>query len=92
LKAILDKVAEEDYKSKRLEIEQGLERFKSFLLKIAKVKRWALTVWVEGSKVKDLEKFEKDLNLLEREGHRKRTDEIHRTQRIPRVSTNAERI
>jgi hypothetical protein len=66
LKAILDKVAEEDYKSKKLEIEQGLERFKSLLLKIAKTKRWDLTIWVEGSRVKNLEKYEKDLNFLER--------------------------
>ena len=68
LKSVLDQVAEEDYKSKKLEIEQGLERFKYFLLKIAKTKRWALTVWVEGSRVKDTEKYERDLSLLERGG------------------------
>jgi hypothetical protein len=66
LKAILDKVAEEEYRSKKLEIEEGLERFKSFLLKIAKTKKWSHIIWVEGSMVKKFEKYEKDLNLLEK--------------------------
>jgi hypothetical protein len=68
LKTILDQVAEEDYKSEKLEIEQGLERFKSFLLKIAETKGWSLTIWVEGSRIRNLEKYEKPLNLLERGG------------------------
>jgi hypothetical protein len=66
LKAILTQVAEEDYASEELEIEKNLSRFKSLLLEIAKSKRWDLAIWVEGSDVKYAEKYEKDLNLLER--------------------------
>lgn len=66
LKTILDKVIEEDYKQKELEIENGFERFKSLLHKIARAKKWDLAIWVEGSNVKGIEEYEKDLNLLER--------------------------
>jgi hypothetical protein len=66
LKLVLNHVAEEDYTNKELEIEKNLSRFKSLLLEIAKAKKWDLTIWVEGADVKDAEKYEKDLNLLER--------------------------
>lgn len=64
LSAILKKVAEEDYKNENAEIEEGLERHKSLILKIAKVKKFDLAIWVEGSETHL--KYEKDLNLLER--------------------------
>lgn len=64
LRAILKKVAEEDYKSENAEIEEGLERYKSLILKIANVKKFDLAIWVEGSEMHL--KYEKDLNLLER--------------------------
>jgi hypothetical protein len=66
LKAVLDNVVEEDYERKELEIEKGLERFKFLLREIAKAKKWDLAIWVEGANVKGVEKYEKDLNLLER--------------------------
>lgn len=66
LKIILDKVIEEDYKRKELEIEKEIERFKSLLQKIARAKKWDLAIWVEGSSVDGVEEYEKDLNLLER--------------------------
>ena len=66
LKTILDKIIEEDYKQKELEIEKRFEHFKTLLSEIAKAKRWDLAIWVEGSKVESVEKYEKDLNLLER--------------------------
>jgi hypothetical protein len=66
LKAILNQVAEEDYADEELEIGKGLSRFKSLLLEIAKAKKWDLAIWVEGSDVSYAEKYEKDLNLLER--------------------------
>jgi hypothetical protein len=66
LKAILKQVAEEDYTSEELEIEKSLSRFKSLLLEIAKSKKWDLAIWVEGTDVKYAEKYERDLNLLER--------------------------
>jgi hypothetical protein len=66
LKAIIDKVIEEDYKLKELDIEKGLKRFKSLLHEIEKAKKWDLAIWVEGSKVNGVEQYERDLNLLER--------------------------
>jgi hypothetical protein len=70
LEIILDKVIEEDCRRKELEIEKrriaGFERFKSLLSQISRAKKWDLAIWVEGCKVTDVEKYEKDLNLLER--------------------------
>jgi hypothetical protein len=66
LKSIIEKVVDEDYKRKELEIEKGLERFVSLLLEIAKAKKWNLAIWVEGTNVKGVEEYEKELNLLER--------------------------
>ena len=66
LKTILDTVVEEDYKQKEEKIEKRLENFKVLLRDIAKAKKWDLAIWVEGSNVKGIEEYEKDLNLLER--------------------------
>jgi predicted transcriptional regulator len=66
LKTILKQVAKEDYANEELEIEKGLSRFKSLLLKIAKANKWDLAIWVEGTDLKYAEEYEKDLNLLER--------------------------
>jgi hypothetical protein len=66
LKAILNQVAKEDYTSEEFEIEKNLSRFKSLLLEIGKTKKWDLAIWVEGTDVKYAEKYEKELNLLER--------------------------
>ena len=66
LKSILDKVVEEDYKEKEGEIEKRLENFKGLLRDIAKAKKWNLAIWVEGSNVKGVDDYEKNLNLLER--------------------------
>lgn len=66
LKKILVNVIEEDYKQKELEVEKEIGRFKHLLREIATAKKWDLAIWVEGSNVSGLEKYEKDLNLLER--------------------------
>jgi hypothetical protein len=66
LKTILEKVIEEDYKRKEIEIEKRVKNFKTLLYEIAEAKRWDLAIWVEGSKVENVEKYEKELNLLER--------------------------
>lgn len=65
LREFLYKQAEEDYKSERGEIEEGLERYKSLILTILKVKKWDLPIRIEGSET-HFEQYEKDLNLLER--------------------------
>ena len=54
------RVAKEDYKSADEAIEHGLERYKSLILKVARVKRFDLAVWVEGSDTG----FQRDLSDL----------------------------
>jgi hypothetical protein len=66
LKTILKRVAEEDLKSEETDIRERLPHYKSLILKIEKAKKFDLAIWVEGSELKDLKKYERDLNLLER--------------------------
>jgi len=65
LKKILSKGAEEDSKRKEKELAEGINRYKSLLLKIAEEKKLDLTVSVEGAKQRDLSKNAEDLNVLE---------------------------
>jgi DNA-binding HxlR family transcriptional regulator len=65
LKRMLQKVAEEDYQSENVQIEERLDRYKSLILRIAKAKKWDFPVWVEGSET-HLTEDESDLNMLER--------------------------
>jgi hypothetical protein len=66
LKDILNQVVEEDYAKEELKVEKGLLRFKSLLFEIAKAQKWDLAIWVEGTCVTEAEKYERDLNFLER--------------------------
>ena len=66
-KAILNQVAEEDYASEELQIKKNLLHFKLLLPEIVKAKKWDLAIWVEGTDMKYPEKYENDLNLLERD-------------------------
>jgi hypothetical protein len=65
LKQVLRRVAEEDYESEEEAIERGLDRYKTFILEIARVKRFDLAIWVEGSDT-GFQKDERDLSFLER--------------------------
>lgn len=65
LKDILYKQAEEDYKNERKEIEEGLERYKSRIIEIAKAGKWDLPIFIEGAET-HYEQEKKDLDLLER--------------------------
>lgn len=65
LKQILRKVAEEDYTREKEEIERGLDRYKALILEIARVKRFDLAIWVEGSGTR-FQKDERDLDFLGR--------------------------
>ena len=66
LKAMLSKVAVEDNTRKEIEFKEGMNRYKSLLLRIAKEKKLDITTRVEGTAVVDLNKNEQDLNVLER--------------------------
>ena len=66
LKARLNKVAEEDYKQLEIQLDADMPRLKALLLKIAHNKKLDELIWVEGTKQPDLNKDEKDFNVLER--------------------------
>lgn len=65
LKNVLYKQAEDDYKRECREIEEGLERYKSHLIKIAQAGKWDFPIFIEGWET-HREQDERDLNLLER--------------------------
>jgi hypothetical protein len=65
LKQIMLRVAEEDYESEREEIEGALDRYRALILEIARVKKFDLAIWVEGSETQ-FQREERELSLLER--------------------------
>jgi hypothetical protein len=64
LKSMLNKVVEEDNKREEAELEQGMQRYTSLLLKIAKMKTFDLVISFEGTRQEDLNKNEADLSML----------------------------
>jgi hypothetical protein len=66
LKARLDRVLEEDYKQEEMRLEEDLPRMKELLLRIFKMKKLDVLVWMEGTKEDALNKDERFLGLLER--------------------------
>jgi len=66
LKARMDKVAAEDYKREEALREMDLPRIISLFLEVARVKKFDVPIWVEGTKQSDLNRDEADLNKLER--------------------------
>jgi len=66
LKAMLSKVAVEDNKREEIEFEEGINRYKFLLLRIAKEKKLDITTIIEGTNAVDINKNEQDLNVLEK--------------------------
>lgn len=66
LKMMLNKVAEEDKERKEMDFEEGINRYKSRLLKLAKDKTLDILYSVEGSKQQNFNKDREDLEVLER--------------------------
>ena len=66
LKGVVKKVVEEDFEAELSEFDRDLPHLKSILFEIARVGKWDLAIWVEGTRVKELEDTERDLGLLER--------------------------
>jgi hypothetical protein len=64
LKSILIDVIEEECQKKLKDLNNNLERFEDFLLKISKQKQYHLTLWVVGEDTHW--GVEKDLDLLEK--------------------------
>jgi hypothetical protein len=66
LKIILSKVAVKDNERKEKEFEEGINRYKSLLLRVAKVKPFDVLVSSEGTEQGDMKQTELDLDVLER--------------------------
>ena len=66
LKIMLSKVAVEDNERKEIEFEEGINRYKSLLLRVAKVKPFDMLVSSEGTDQGDMKQTVLDLDVLER--------------------------
>jgi hypothetical protein len=66
LKIMLSKVAAKDNTRKEMELEEGINRYKSLLLRVAKVKPFDMHVSYEGSEQGDMKQTVLDLGVLER--------------------------
>jgi len=66
LKSLLSTVAMEDNERKEMEFVEGINRYKSLLLRVAKVQPFDILVSSEGTQPRALNQHEVDLNMLER--------------------------
>jgi hypothetical protein len=66
LKAVLSKVTVEDSERKELEFEEGINRYKSLLLRVAKDKPFDVLVSSEGTEEGNLNQDVLDLDMLEK--------------------------
>ena len=66
LKTMLNRLSEEDNKREETEFEEGINRYKSLLLKMAREKKLDMIISVEGAEQSDFNKNERDLKVLER--------------------------
>jgi hypothetical protein len=62
----LSKVAVKDNERKEIEFEEGINRYKSLLLRVAKVKPFDVLVSSEGSEQGDMKQTVLDLDVLKR--------------------------
>jgi hypothetical protein len=66
LKIMLSKVAVEDNIRKEIGFEEGINRYKSLLLRVAKVKPFDVLISSEGTEQGDMKQTVVDLDVLER--------------------------
>ena len=66
LKSLLSTVAVEDNTRKEIEFEEGINRYKSLLLRVAKVQPFDILVSSEGTQLGNLHQDVVDLGVLER--------------------------
>ncbi len=66
LKMILNEIVAEEYELRKKEVEEGINRYKSLLLRIAKEEKLDITIIFQGTERLDLNKNEQDLKVLER--------------------------
>jgi len=68
LKMVLNKIAMEDNERREIVFEEGINRYKTLLLKLAKEKTLDIIYSVEGVEQPDSNKERGDLRVLERAG------------------------
>ena len=66
LKMMLDKVAMDDNVRREIDLEEGINRYKSLLIKLAKDKTTDIIYSVEGAEQDDSNKNRRDFEVLER--------------------------
>jgi hypothetical protein len=66
LKSKLYKVAEEDKEHEEKEFDEGIERYKSLLIKVSKVRPFDMMPQAEGPEFYNVKQMMQDLNVLER--------------------------
>ena len=66
LKSLLSTVAVEDNERKEMEFVEGINRYKSLLLRVAKVKPFDILVSSEGTEQGNMKQTVLDLDVLER--------------------------
>jgi hypothetical protein len=58
-------VAKENYETEMQGIERAIDRYEALILEVARVKRFDLAIWIEGSDTQ-FGRGERDLSVLER--------------------------
>ena len=66
LKTMLNEIAREENELRKKEFNEGINRYKSLLLRIAIEKKLDITILFQGTERLDLNKNEEDLKVLER--------------------------
>ncbi len=66
LKSKLYNVAEENKEREKKEFDEGIERYKSLLIKVSKVRPFDMMPQAEGPEFYNVKQMIKDLNVLER--------------------------
>jgi hypothetical protein len=66
LKAELDRIAQENFRKEKEQLEEDLPRIKGLILKISELKQLEVLVWMEGTRQTDANRDQKNLGFLER--------------------------
>ena len=93
LKVMLSKVAVEDNTRKEIEFEEGVNRYKSLLLRVAKIQPFDVLVSSEGTQQGNFHQNVVDLEVLERahlvKGHTKETNHnVYRQYKLTQKEPN----
>ena len=85
LKSLLSTVAVEDNTRKEIEFEEGINRYKSLLLRVAKVKPFDILVSSEGTEQGDMKQTVARFGRTRKSLLAKGTNKRDRSQRVPPI-------